>query len=133
MNYKLIFYLSIIGIVMGFVSVLGWLQNFEPLVWLIIFVIYAFIIAKRTEGKRFQYGFLVSLLNGVWIAAIHSIFYYTYLANNPSMQVSNDMVSKFANPRLMQFIFGPFIGAFTGLILGTLAWTAGYWLKWKTK
>jgi ABC-type transport system involved in cytochrome c biogenesis permease subunit len=129
MNIKLIFILSLVGLAMAVASVFGWTKEIEPLLWLIIFIIYAIIIAYKTTEKRFLNGFLVSLLNGIWIAIIHCIFFLTYLHNNPQMLDAYHKMPHFASPRIMQLVFGPFIGALTGLILGLFAFIAGKIIK----
>jgi hypothetical protein len=127
MNWKLIFSLSLFGLAMAFATVFFIPSNIEPIFWLVIFIICAYIIAKKYTGKYFLHGFLVSLVNSVWITAVHVIFFGTYIANHP------DMVSMTAqmpgHPRLMMVIMGPLFGAAFGLILGLFAFIASKIVK----
>jgi hypothetical protein len=47
MNWKLIFLLSLFGLAMGFATVFVLPTKIEPVFWLVIFVISAYLIAKR--------------------------------------------------------------------------------------
>ena len=125
MNKKLILGLSLFGIAMAIAAVFGLTKNIEPFLWLIIFIFYAVIIARNTTEKRFLHGFLVSVLNGAWIAIIHSAFFSTYIANNPEMMANYEKMPHFASPQIMTLIMGPFIGAITGLVAGLFAAIAG--------
>ena len=84
MNWKLIVMLSLFGLAMAVLSLFG-LGIFEFVIWLVIFVFYAVIIAKRAPGRYFLHGFLVSIVNSVWVTAIHAGFFSIYAKNNPQM------------------------------------------------
>ena len=114
---------------MAFAGVMGWISRIEPILWLVIFIIYAVIIALRTTEKRFGHAFLVSILNGFWIAIIHSVFFATYMENNPDMADSYTDFPSFVPPRVMMLIAGPVIGVLTGLIAGFFAWRVGRLIK----
>ena len=125
MNWKLIFGLSVFGIGMGCAALLGLTRNLEPILWVLIFLLYAVFIAKRAEGKYFFHGFLVSLINGIWMSLIHYTFFDMYAENNP------EMMAKFANLppsvslRLMVLLVGPIVGAVSGVVAGLFALIAG--------
>ena len=82
MNWKLIFLLSLFGLAMGIATVFVIPSNLEPLFWLVIFVISAYIIAGRAPGKYFLHGLLVSIVNSVWITAAHVLLFDQYLATH---------------------------------------------------
>src|SRR5262245_36126241 len=82
MNWKLILTLSMFGVAMAVASLFG-VGLFEFVLWLAIFVLYAVIIAKRAPGKYFLHGFLVSVVNSIWVTAIHATFFSTYVKNDP--------------------------------------------------
>ena len=67
MNWKLIFTLSLFGIAMGVASLFGLPGVTEPVLWLVIFVLYAVWIVKKTSGRYFLHAFVVSVINGIWI------------------------------------------------------------------
>jgi uncharacterized membrane protein len=122
MNWKLILQLSAFGLVMAFATVSMVPQNDEPFCWLIIFILCAYIIAKNAPSKYFLHGFLVSMVNCVWIVCVHMIMYKEYIANHPQMASMNTTMS--AHPRLAMLVIGPFFGAVSGLVLGLFAWIA---------
>ncbi len=129
MNWKLIFTLSVAGICMGTAALFGLTKNIEPIQWLVIFVFYAVWIVKYAPGKYFLHGFLVSVINGIWVSLIHSAFFALYIQNNPEMMANYEKLPPWVSPRTMVLIIGPFIGAATGLIAGLFAIIAGKWFK----
>ena len=131
MNRKLILKLSLWGLAMGFATISIIPQNIEPFIWLIIFLICAYSIAKKCSGKYFMHGFLVSVLNSVWITAIHILFFQTYMANHPD-EIS--MMAKFPmpySPRITTLLMGLPLGAAFGLILGLFSFIASNIVKRK--
>jgi uncharacterized membrane protein len=102
---------------MAIVTLFG-LGAFEFLLWLVIFVIYAWIIARRAPGKYFLHGFIVSLVNSIWITAIHFAFFSTYVTNNPQMV---EGAPPRMNPRIIMIIAGPIVGAVMGVLAGFFA------------
>ena len=120
MNWKLIFALSLFGLAMAVASLFG-LGILEPLLWLLIFIICAGLIAKRAPGKYFLHGFLVSLVNSVWITAIHAAFFTTFVKNNPQMVQG---APAGINPRILMIVMGPIVGAVLGLVAGLFAFIA---------
>ncbi len=124
MNWKLIFQLSLFGLAMAFATVFWIPSKFEPAFWLVIFVICAYLIAKKCSGKYFLNGFMVSMFNSVWITGAHAALSATYIANHPDevqMMASMPMPD---SPRLMMVIIGPLFGAAFGLILGLFSFIA---------
>ena len=125
MNWKLIFALSLFGLAMGVASLFG-LGMLEPLLWLIIFVIYAWVIATRAPGRYFLHGFLVSVVNSIWITAIHATFFSIYAKNNPQFVQS---APPGWDPRVIMIIFGPVFGVIFGLVAGLFAFVASKFVK----
>jgi LytS/YehU family sensor histidine kinase len=129
MNWKLIFTLSLFGVAMAIADVFGLTKNIKPYLWFLIFIFYAVWIVRHVDGKYFLYGFLVSVINGVWISIIHAAFFSTYIANNPEQMDAYAKFPQSIGPRLMMLIVGPIIGAITGLIAGLFAFIASKLLK----
>jgi len=125
MNWKLIFVLSLFGLAMAVGSLFG-LGLAEPFLWLVIFIIYAWVIAKRAPSKYFLHGFLVSVVNSIWITAIHATFFSIYAKNNPQF-VQNAPPGM--NPRVLMIIMGPIFGAVFGLVAGLFAFIASRFVK----
>ncbi len=131
MNWKLIFGLSLLGLAMALATISLVPQKIEPFLWLAIFIFSAFVIAQQATGKYFLHGFLVSLVNCVWITGAHVLFYSTYIAHHPDMAAMNaKMPAVVANhPRLMMLVTGPIVGVVCGLILGLFAFIASKLVK----
>ncbi|MDP4241006.1 MAG: hypothetical protein Q8904_16205 [Bacteroidota bacterium] len=131
MNWKLILQLSLFGLVMAFATVFWIPSHYEPLFWLVIFLICAYFIARKCSTKYFWNGFMVSLVNCVWITSAHIIFIQTYLTNHAN---EASMLAKMPlpeSPRLMMLMTGPFIGVISGIILGLIALIASKLIKKK--
>jgi len=125
MNWKLIFQLSIFGLIMAFGTVSLIPEKFEPLFWLAIFVFCAYVIARVAPGKYFLHGLCVSLVNCVWITAAHIIFYNTYVAHHPSAaEMGEKMTFLLSHPRLKMLLMGPLFGIGFGLVLGLFSFIA---------
>ena len=129
MSWKIIILLSFFGLIMAFLSVFWIPTKTEPIIWLVIFIFCGYIIAKYSPGRFFLHGFLICILNSIWITVIHFIFYDTYIINHPEiLQINNSMPLK-DSPRLLLLIIGPLIGTFSGIILGLIATVAGKFVK----
>jgi hypothetical protein len=129
MNWKLIFQLSLFGLAMALATISLIPQNIEPFFWLIVFLVCAYIIAKRCSGKYFLHGFLLSLVNCVWITGFHIIFSTTYLQNHPNMAQMSANMPLSNHPRLMMLLMGPLFGAAFGLVQGLFAFIASKIVK----
>ncbi|TSD63885.1 hypothetical protein FFF34_015065 [Inquilinus sp. KBS0705] len=126
MNLKLITQLSIFGLIMAFGTISLIPQNVEPAFWLFIFIFCAIVIARVCPGKYFLHGFLLSLLNSVWITTIHMWFYPSYAAHHPDVAaMSNNMGAYLStHPRVAMLVMAPVFGVVFGLLQGTFAFIA---------
>ena len=86
--------------------------------WKLIFALSVFGLAT---GKYFLHGFLVSVVNSIWITAIHAQFFSVYAKNNPQFVQSTPPGM---NPRVLMLIMGPLVGAVFGVIAGLFAFIA---------
>ncbi len=125
MNWKLIFALSLFGLAMAGASLFG-LGLLEPVLWLIIFLIYAWAIATRAPGKYFLHGFLISVVNSIWITILHVTFFDMYIKNNPQMVQG---APPGINPRLLMIVMGPIFGAIFGVVAGLFAFIGSKTVK----
>ena len=121
MSWKLVLSLSLFGLAMGVATVFVIRSDIEPFCWLGIFIVCAFVIAKRAPGKYFLHGLCVSLLNSVWITAIHVALFDKYIAAHPK-EAAMMMQAHWAAPKVMKLVTGPAIGLASGIVLGLLAW-----------
>ena len=131
MNKKLIFQLSLFGLAMAFATVYFIPSNIEPLCWLAIFVVCAYFIAKNCNSKFFLHGLCISLLNAVWITAVHIILFDTYIANHPQEAAMMSKMPMPDSPKLMMLMTGPVVGLVSGIVFGLFAFIATKIMKQK--
>jgi len=129
-NFKLMLALSMFGLLMGVATVSVIPPSIEPVCWLLIFLVCAFVIGRTQVSKPFLHGLGVGVLNGVWVTAAHVILYDAYLAGHPR---EAQMVASSSIPgRTMMLIVGPLIGVVSGCVLGVLALIASRIFRPKT-
>ena len=104
-------------------------SNVEPVIWLTIFVICAFVIARYRSRRHFLHGMLLGLLNSVWVTSAHIIFFRTYIDHHPKEAAMMSSMPLPNSPRLMMALVGPLVGIVTGSIIGVLALLAGRFLR----
>jgi hypothetical protein len=126
MNWRLIFMLSIFGLTMAVATVYVVPPSVEPFLWLAIFAVCAFFIARSGAKRPFLHGLLVSIVNSVWITTAHVALADDYLARHPQEAA---MAASMSSPRLMMVVTGPIVGVVSGLILGLFAWVASKFVK----
>lgn len=123
MNWKLIFGLSLFGLAMGFGTVFAISQRVEPFFWLVIFIICAFVIARRVPLRAFLHGFLLGIVNSVWVTAAHVVFYNHYLASHA---MESQMIAALHGTRIVasvpMVLIGLAIGLVSGVVIGVVAY-----------
>jgi hypothetical protein len=123
MNWKLIFLLSLFGLAMGICTVFFIPSKIEPIFWLIIFLVCAWIIA-RSGSPAFLTGFLVGIVNSLWITACHVLLFNTYVANHPQEAAMLKAMPAGISPKLVMSVTGPMVGVISGAVIGVLAFIA---------
>ena len=129
MDRRLIAMLSVAGVVMGVASVLGWTQHREGVLWLVIAIASAFVIAREAPRAFFLHGFWTGLFAGIASTLIQCALYSTYLANNPDSAAQIQTMPATWNPRVMLLIFAPLLGLANGVVIGLLSWVASRMIK----
>jgi hypothetical protein len=125
MNWKIIFQLSVFGLIMAFATVSLIPETVEFVFWLAIFIFCAYVIAKVCTGNYFLHGFFVSLVNCIWITTAHILFYSSYIAHHPNIaKMATEHPFLPTHPRLAMLITGPVFGVVSGLFLGLFAFIA---------
>ena len=124
MNWKTVVELSLFGLAMGIATVFVIPSTIEPLFWIAVFAISAYVIARRCAGREFIHGLLVGLANSVWVTASHVLFFQQYLANHPQEAAMMSSMPAPDSPRLMMALVGPVIGVVSGALIGLLALVA---------
>jgi hypothetical protein len=129
MNWRLILYLSLYGLIMAIATVYWIPSRTEPIFWLIIFIACAYIIAKKCTGDYFWHGFAVSVFNGIWVTAAHFILFDAYMENHPEAVEMNKSIPAIFSPRTWMLVIGPAISIVSGLVLGLFSWVASKLIK----
>jgi hypothetical protein len=129
LDWKLILLLSMFGLAMGIATVFVIPSNIEPTLWLAIFVVCAYLIARKAPNKLFHYGFLVSLVNSVWITSAHIVLVDGYLPRHPNEAAMMAKMPMPDSPRLMMLMTGPVVGIISGVVLGLFSFVAGKLVK----
>jgi len=133
MNWKLIFALSLFGLAMAFATVYWIPSNMELFIWLPIFLVCAYFIAKNAHDKYFLHGFLLSIINCMWMTVVHIKLSKAYIANHPEeAKVYADTFAKTSlSMHKTMLIMGGAIGLICGIVLGLLSFAASRMLNKK--
>ena len=129
MDRKLVGMLSVAGVVMGVASVLGWTQRIEFVLWLVIAIAAAFVIAREAPRAFFLHGFWTGLLAGIASPLIQCALYATYVANNPDTAAQLQTMPANWSPRVVLLVFAPLMGLAYGACVGLLSWIASKMIK----
>src|SRR5262245_18885648 len=121
MNWKTVVELSLFGLLIGIGTVFVIPSTVEPLLWIVVFVASAYVIARRCPWHEFVHGLLVGIANSVWVTASHVVFFHRYLANHPQEAAMMSSMPAPDSPRLMMAMVGPLIGIVSGALIGLLA------------
>ena len=131
MNWKLIFQLSLFGLAMAIGTVYFITSKTEPLWWLVIFIYCAYVIAKQGHEKYFLHGFLVSVINSLWIIIVHIALFDTFVTNHPDEFAMMNKMPFAEQPKIIMVVIGLSVGAITGLLLGLFSFIASKIVKKK--
>ena len=94
---------------MGICTVFFIPSKIEPIFWLVIFVVCARIIA-RSSPPAFLTGFLVGIVNSLWITACHVLLFNTYVANH-AQEAAMLKAMRLGSAQTMMSITGPLVWA----------------------
>jgi hypothetical protein len=121
-NWKLIIQLSLFGLVMAFATVFVVPPSIEPWVWLAVFAICAYLIARGAPRMHFLHGLLLGVANSVWITVVHVALFDQYLAHHAH---EAEMMKSMPLPgRLIMLCVGPIVGVVSGILIGLFAMVA---------
>src|SRR5260370_9645955 len=129
MDWKLIFGLFLFGLGMGIATVFVIHSNIEPIFWLAVLLVCAFLIARLRSTRHFLHGLLVGIVNSVWVTGAHIVFFGHYIANHPKEAAMMNSMPLPNSPRLMMALMGPVIGIISGFVISLLAYCAGKFVK----
>ena len=120
MNWRLIFLLSLLSVVLAIASILGFVKSNEWLMWLIIGAYCGWQFAGRVTDDFFLHGFYLGILDGILNSAAKALFFNLYISNNPRMAGEFRNLPQDLSPQMVLLIMGPVIGAFSGVAFGML-------------
>lgn len=126
MNWKVIIYSSLFGIVMAFITISFIPENVEPILWLFVFGGVCYFTAKHVTSKFFLHGFIIGLLCTVYKTAIHIGFLDFYSSNHPSF------FERMPKGMSMTRYYGAAsvaVGTVCSLVLGGLCYAAAKYAK----
>ena len=121
MNWQIILLYSLFGVLMGILSVNGFTKKIEPLLWILFGLFTAFMVARNVPGKAYLHGFFIGLSWGIFNAVLQSLFFDTYIKNNPKYREAFQKRATL-KPRYFFLFSGLMIGVVTGIVLGGLVW-----------
>jgi len=120
MNIRVVLSLSLVAILMGAATSFGLTQNLEWVLWVVIALFSAYLIAKRGRQRPMLNGFLVGLLCGILNSATESVLFESYIANNPSAAERLAKISLGIDPKTFILLSGTIIGLAAGVLFGIL-------------
>ena len=121
MHWYLVFLLLIPAIVMAFLSIRGFTQNYELYLWSFIALGTILIVLKNIHASViviFIHLVLVGILWGIVNSMIQAFFFKTYLSNNSRAAKSYKKLAPEMNPRLIILLIGLGTGFATGMVMG---------------
>lgn len=122
MNWKNILILLFVGAVMAVLSVLGYIKgNFEFVLWILLGIVSAYLIAKKGGKMPFMEGVTLGVLSGIVNSVIQSAMFDTYLLNNPESLDGLKQIPLSMPPQYLILFAGPFFGIVYGIVVGIIA------------
>lgn len=118
MNWRLLLYLSFFGFIMAIATISFIPMTVEPILWLAIFGFCSYSIAKNCESRFFFHGFMLSIINCIYITAFHVAFFDAYAASHDMAAATINGVST----RIFVAATGVVAGVLSGLVQGALCY-----------
>ena len=116
LNQRIIFKTGSFGFLMGVITVMGWSQQLEPILWLIIGIGTTYVLNKNIEEDLLLHCLIIGLCWGVDCTIVQAVFLDTFLSNN-SLHASKFTKFENVNPRLLILTTGIIVGTISGFTL----------------
>jgi hypothetical protein len=129
MNWKLVLQLSGFGIAMGLGTVFFVPSNVEPILWLIIFLLSAYMIASHCVRLRFLNSLLVGLLDSLLKTTVHMVFFGAYVARHAQEIAMIRQMTSAVSPRQLILLSSPIWGLIYGTATGLLTLLLALFIK----
>src|SRR5262249_25854561 len=101
MNLEVSFSPSRFGFCLGFLAIFVIPSHREPYAWLGIFVVCAYVIAKRAPSRYFLHGLCVSLVNSVWVTGAHILLFDRYIAGHAREGMMAARFAQIGSPKVV--------------------------------
>ena len=86
MKWSVILLLSLLGVGVGFLTILSVNTKIEQVIWLMVFVLSAYFIYKYTSKGYFLTGIITGAINCCWVTIIHIAYQQKFIANHTDIQ-----------------------------------------------
>ena len=122
MKFRLIFLLSVFGLLMGCCTAFWIPAKAEHYIWVFVFVLCAFIISRNAGSKYLLNGFVLGVLDAVWTICLRLYFYNKYVSLNPRIQQENvKLMEQHVRPAIAMLATLPLAALFMGVVQGLFA------------
>ena len=124
LNQKIIIQTGIFGVFMGFSTTLGWCQEKEIYILIVMIMATILYLKKNLSSYLFLHSIFIGLSWGFDCSLIQIIFIDTFLINNPFYA---DLIKSVSN--INSSLFLVLIGVFWGLASGLIVWISLYLMR----
>lgn len=121
MNWGLVLRLSPLGLAMGLGTLFATPASIEPACRLITSLLCAYFVARHCNDEWFLNGFVIGIVNSIWVTSVHILFFVQYMSGHDSETELVRAIPPPHFPRLMLVATGAAIGILTGILIGVLS------------
>ena len=129
MKWFVIILLSLLGLLMGYITLLPIGLRIEQLAWMLAFVTSSFCLYKFGGERRFLSGLVVGLLACALATGVHLVHYGTYVAAHRDIAAVNSKLDPGFSPYLALVIIELTKSIFYSFTSGIFAVVVGAGLK----
>lgn len=120
-DWRHAFLLSLLGLVDAGLAIYTTMSSsYEPFVWLVIYIAWFVLLARKRPAAPVAQALATSLLSAVWVALSQNALFGTYAANHPDVADQAKALSTFqrvAGFTFSAFTFAILLGLFLGFLL----------------
>ena len=126
MRWLLIVLLSLLGVLLAVLNLLGLAEGAMAWVFsIVLWLVMAILIGQFAGGKYFLHGFLTGVIFALINSVIVYLFYDTYMANSTAMQEAMSKMPEGFNMRTVMLAGAPINAGIAGVVLGLLSLLGG--------
>jgi len=125
MNVRLILKLSLLGLLVGALGIVGLLPARwgETTLTGVITIVFAAVLVRNAPGKFFLHGFLTGFIASAASTLLQAAFMDQYLAHNTHASESfRTVLPPNVPPAVVVVIATPFTAAVAGVVTGFITW-----------